>query len=139
MIKALHKFTGEQIELPTDSPKEIVDAWLVASEYEKLAKSLKDQLKVYLPVLIGDSGASEPVGSYMFRHSVVQRMNYRKSVLREIFDEDTLDLFLKPAKTEIDKYIADNLESLGEASSSLRNALEPEGKPYEIFRLEKIK
>ena len=42
-LKVLNKATGEVIELDADTPEQIVEAWKIAQEYEKAAKSLKDQ------------------------------------------------------------------------------------------------
>lgn len=138
MITAVNKATGEQIELPASTPDEIVQAWRTAQEYDKAAKSLKDQLKKLVPDLVGDKGLSEPIQGFQFRVSNIQRKNYDKAVLRRVFDEDTLDLFLKPDKPVIDKYLKEHLEEVGEGSTELRNSMIEEGKPYEVIKLERL-
>jgi hypothetical protein len=137
-ITATNKATGEVVELQAGTPEEIVEAWRIAQEYDKTAVALKDQLKKLVPSIVGTRGVSEPIGNYQFRVSPIQRMTYDKSVMREVFDEDTLDLFLKPDKPAVDKYLKENLESLGEASTTLRQAMIPDGKPYQTIRLEKL-
>lgn len=136
MITATNKHTGEVIKLPADTPERIVEAWLIAQEYAKTAEALKDQLKKLVPKFVDD--VSEPINGYMFRVSNVQRMNYDKSVLREAVDEDTLDVLLKPDKTAIDRYLKENLETLGEKSAVLRQSMIPEGKPYTVIKLERL-
>lgn len=137
-ITAMNKATGEVIDLPADTPEQIVEAWRVAQEYDKAAVALKDQLKRLVPAIVGDNGISEPVGNYMFRVSSVQRMTYDKAVMRQVLDEDTFDVLLKPDKTAIDKYLKENLETLGTGSTQLRQAMIPEGKPYQVIKLEKL-
>lgn len=137
-IKATNKATGEVIELIADSPEQVVEAWRIAQEYEKAAKALKDQLKNFVPILIGTSGVSEPIGNYQFRLSNVQRMNYDKAVLRETLDPDTFDILVKPDKPAVDKYLKENLEALGEAGSVIRQSMVPEGQPYQVIKLEKL-
>lgn len=138
MIKATNKATGEVVELETDTFEQIVEAWRVASEYEKTAKALKDQLKKLVPDLIGERGMSEEYKGYAFRVSNVQRMTYDKAVMRDVLDADTFDVLLVPDKTLVDTYLKENLELLGEASTLLRNAMIPVGAPYQIIKLEKL-
>lgn len=118
---------------------EIVEAWRIASEYDKAATSLKDQLKKLVPEFINDKGVSEEYKGYAFRSSGVQRWTYDKAILRQVFDEDQLDLFLKPVKKDVDDYLKQHLEELGEDSTKLRNAMIPDGKPYSVIKLEKLK
>jgi hypothetical protein len=138
MITATNKVTGEVVELPTDTDEQIVSAWNIAREYERFASVLKDQLKGLVPNLVDHKGISQPINGYMFRVSNIQRYNYDKSVLRQQLDEDTLDLFLVPDKTAIDKYLKENLEQLSEASTVIRNAMIPTGKPYQVIKLERL-
>lgn len=138
MITATNKHTGEIIQLPVNTPEEVVRAWQIAQEYGKTAETLKTQLKSLVTKFVEDNGTSEPINGFMFRVSNVQRMNYDKSKLREVLDEDVYDLMVKPDKTKIDKYLKENLESLGSASTELRQAMIPEGKPYEIIKLERL-
>lgn len=138
MVTATNKYTGEIVELSADDLEDIVEAWNVAREYEKVAEALKDQLKKLVREKVSENGVSEPVNGYMFRVSNIQRKNYDKSVLRTVFDEDTLDLFLEPNKPAVDKYLKENLAQLGEASTILRNSMVEVGKPYQVIKLEKL-
>jgi hypothetical protein len=137
-VKITVKSTGEVLDFNASSPEQIVEAWRLASEYEKAYKALKGKLKAFVPDLVETNGLSEPINGYSFRLSNIQRMNYDKAVLREVFDEDTLDLFLKPDKPAIDTYLKENLETVGEGSTRLRKAMIPEGKPYQVIKLEKL-
>lgn len=138
MVTAINKATGEVIELPCDTPEEIVQAWLTAQEYAKASDSLKDQLKKLVPDLVDDSGKSEVIGNYMFRSSLVQRQTYAKAVIRNVLDEDMLDHFTVVKKSLVDKYIKDNLEELGDSVKELRNGLVPDGVPYSVIKLERV-
>lgn len=138
MISAVNKATGEIIELPVDTPEKIVEAWRIAQEYDKASTSLKDQLKKLVPSIISDRGVSEPVGNYQFRVSNIQRTTYDKAVMREVLDADLFDVLVKPDKGAVDKYLKENLEELGEVSTTLRSSMIADGKPYEVIRLEKL-
>lgn len=129
--------TGELLEFAASTPQEILDSWLVASSYIAAYEKVKDRLKKVIPEFIDERGQLE-VGSHLFRISAIQRMNYDKFHLRQVFDEDTLDLFLEPNKGKIDKYIAANLAELGEGSTLLRTTMVPVGKPYSSIRVEKL-
>ena len=141
MIKAVNKHTGEIIELPTDTPEEIINSWQIAQQYEKVAITLKDQLKKLVPSLVEESkGVSEEYDGYIFRVSNVQRTNYDKSLLiQQIEDQDLLFEMLKPDKKFIDNYLKENLEVLGELSTILRKNMISEGNPYQVIKLEEIK
>jgi hypothetical protein len=139
MIKATNKATGELIELPSDTPEQIVQAWTIAQEYEKAAKALKDQLKQLVPNIIGERTTSEPIGNYQFRISIVQRKNYDKSKLYELVeDQDLLSMMLKPDKTFIDSWLKENVETSAEIGTGLRASMVDEGKPYQVIKLEKL-
>lgn len=139
MITATNKATGELVELETDTPEQIVQAWQIAQEYVKTAESLKDQLKKLVPNLINESkGISDQYGNYIFRRSVVQRMTYDKAVVRNVLDEDTYDLVTKVDKTALDRFLKDNLAELGDKSHELRTAMIPEGNAFEVIKLEKV-
>jgi hypothetical protein len=137
-ITATNKATGEVIELNADNPEQTVEAWRIAQEYDKAASSLKDQLKKLVPSIVGSRGVSEPINNFQFRVSSIQRTTYDKSVMREVLDPDTFDVLLKPDKPAIDKYLKENLEDLGDASTKLRTTMIAEGNPYQVIRLEKI-
>lgn len=139
MITAVNKHTGEVVELEADTYEKLVQAWQIASEYEKVSKALKDQLKELVPTYISDKGTSPEFNGVMFRQSSVQRMNYDKSVLQEVIDDQGL-LFemLKPNKPFIDKYLKENLAELGDISTTLRKSMQPDGAPYTVIKLEKL-
>lgn len=139
-IQATNRATGEVVELPANTPEEIVSAWQIAQEYEKTAKSLKDQLREVVPSLVTDRGVSEPIGKVMFRVSNIQRKTYDKSTLREVLDADTFDTMLKPDKKTVDTYIKE-LVKTGDpegVSSKLRESMVAEGMPYQVIKLEKL-
>lgn len=139
MIKAVNKATGEIIELPCATSEQIVQAWITAQEYEKAAKSLKEQLKELVPNIVGEQPISEPIGNYQFRISVVQRKNYDKSrLLQLIDDEDLRSQMLKPDKPFIDNWLKDNIETTGDIGTELRNSMVDEGRPYTVIKLEKL-
>jgi hypothetical protein len=137
-VTATNKATGEVIEMPVNNSKEIVDAWRLAMEYVKTAEALKEQLKKLVPKYISDKGTSEVVNGYMFRMNSIQRSNYDKAVMRRVLDADTFDTLLKPDKTLIDKYLKENLETLGTASTELRTTMLPEGSPYSVIVLQRV-
>ena len=138
-VVATNKATGEIIDLPADTPEQIVSAWRTAQEYVKAADSLKDQLKRLVPAMvIGSGNVSDPIGNYQFRVMNVQRMTYDKSVMREMLDPDVFEVLLKPDKTLVDQYLKENLETLAEASTELRATMVAEGKPYTVIKLEKL-
>lgn len=137
-ISATHKTTGELVEFDVTNLTELVSAWRTVQEYEKLATNLKDQLKKLLPQYIKEDGKSDEIDGYRFTTVLVQKKNYDKAVLRQVLDEDLLDLFLKPDKTKIDNYIKEHLDELGENSGLLRDTMIEDGKPYSITRLEKL-
>jgi hypothetical protein len=140
MIKATNKHTGEIVELPVDTYEQIIASWQIAQEYEKVSKKLKDQLKELVPKYVNEvSGLSEERQGLMFRVSNIQRKNYDKSVLIEkVHDEGLLFEMLKPDKKFIDDYLKENLESIGDLSTELRNSMIDEGNPYQVIKLEKL-
>jgi hypothetical protein len=138
MIKAINEATGEVIELPTNTLEEVVNAWQIAQQYDKAATSLKDQLKELVPKYLSDNGRSDEVSNYQFKSNTVQRMTYDKTVLRQQLDEDVFDLMMKPDKQAVDKYLKENIEVLGDASTVIRQAMITDGKPYQVIKLEKL-
>lgn len=137
-ITATNKATGEVIELDANDLKEITKAWQVVQEYEKAAGSLREQLKKLVPAYVDSNGKSPIVGNHRFTILSMQRFNYDKPTMREVFDPDTFEVLLKPDKPAIDKYIKENLEALGEYSTLLRSSMIAEGNAYEVIRLEKL-
>jgi len=136
--KATAKTTGEIFEFDVSTPAKAREAWELASDYIKAYEAIKDQIKPIISDIIDDKGIYD-FGDAIFRVVSVQRMNYDKSLLRQVLDADTYDLFLKPDKPRIDNYLKENLADLGSNSSLLRKGMIPEGRPYQQFRLEKVK
>lgn len=137
-VTALNKATGEYIEMPVNSPAEIVQAYNIAREYDKAATNLKEQIKKLIPGIVNDKGLSEEINGYMFRISNVQRMTYDKAIMRQVLDEDTYDQFLKPDKPALDKFLKENLERLGDKSTKLRDSMVEDGGNYQVIKLEKV-
>lgn len=137
-ISATNKATGEVIDLPAGTPEEIVTAWKVAQQYSKAAEELKEQLKQIVPSLVDARGQSEVINGYAFRVNAVQRNTYDKAVMREVLDADVFDVLLMPDKGAVDKYLKENLETLGDASTKLRTSMIDMGTPYQIIKLERV-
>lgn len=138
MIQVMNYKTGEVAEYAASSPDEIMSSWLEISETIKLYEAAKDQLKKLVPEIVNDKGVYEN-GDYMFRYSSIQRYSYDKSVMRELLDPDVFDVLTEPSKTKVDKYLKDNLDDLGEATTALRESMVAVGKPYSVVKLERIK
>ena len=137
MIRVVNTYTGEIEEFPHSSPEDIVESWKQISNQIKALERAKDKLKQFVPNILDNNDTYENNG-YRFRMSTIQRYNYDKSIMRQVFDEDLLDTLLKPDKTLIDNYIKDNLETLTEGSTLLRNSMVEDGKPYQVIKLEKV-
>jgi len=137
-VQAINKITGEVAEFEVSDLSSLMSAYAAAQEYEKVATSLKNQLKKVLPKYLDEFGRSEVLNGRQFKTTTVQRMTYDKAVLRQVLDEDTYDQFMKPEKTKIDKYLAENLEHLGDVSTKLRQAMIADGTPYSVTKLEKL-
>lgn len=138
IAKALNKVTGEQIEFEVKDLNSLMTAYSAAQEYKKLSESLKDQLKEELEKYLDDNGRSEELNGKIFKRITIQRQTYDKAILRKYLDQDTYELFMKPEKTKIDKYLVENLESLGDLSTKLRKSMVPDGNPYSQVKLEKL-
>lgn len=136
-VEAINKHSGEVIELAANTPIEITQAYLIAAEYEKVATSLKDQLKKLLPNAVDEQGKTPEVNGYIIRKYESQRMNYNKQALREVFDEDELDLFLEVSKGKVDKYIKEN-ELSDDQIYRLKQGLEPSGNVISSFKKERV-
>jgi len=137
MITVVDVLTGEVSEFADTTPEEIKDSWLQINKQIQALERAKDKLKPKVAELLDEFGKYE-FEDYMFRQMTVQRRNYDKAVMREALDEDTLDLFLVPDKTAIDKYLKENLEELGDVSTRLRESMVDVGNPYSVTKLEKI-
>ena len=138
-MKSVVKLTGEVIEFSPKTPEEIQETWLLCSEYVKAYETIKSKLKSMIPGIVNDKGITEPLNGYIFRVSNIQRKTYDKAVLRQVIkDEDTLDLLLTVDKTAVDNYLKENLETVGEGSTTLRQSMVSVGKPYQTIKLEKL-
>jgi len=136
MIKSVNVVTGEVYEFSDTTPDEIIVSWNLINETIKALERAKDKLKKKVPDLVNHVGVYEGE-NFTFRVSSVQRVNYDKAVMRQVFDEDLLDTLLVPHKPSIDAYIKENLEDLGESSTLLRESMIEEGKAYQVIKLEK--
>lgn len=136
-IQETVKSTGEIIELDISTPEKVLEAYRLTNEQLEAYDNLKKQLQV-LAAEIKDADPNFEHDGYTFRVYSTQRQQYDKAALREVFDEDTLDLFLEPAKGKIDKYLAAHLDELGDGSTKLRETMVPIGKPYSVVRLERL-
>lgn len=137
MIKSVNKLTGEEYDFAADTAEEMIASWSTINETIKALEKAKDQLKPLVEDIVNYKGVYEG-DNYRFRISSVQRVNYDKAVMRQVFDEDLLDTFLEPHKPSIDAYIKENLEDLGENSTLLRETMVDVGKPYQVIKLEKL-
>lgn len=137
MITVVNTLTGEVEEFKDETPQDIVNSWRLISNQIKALERAKDKLKLKVPKILDINDTYEHDG-YRFKMSHVQRFNYDKSVMRDVLDADLCETLLKPDKTLIDAYLKDNLESLGEVSSTLRNTMVEDGKPYKVIKLEKL-
>lgn len=134
-----NKITGEFLDLNVESLVEVQEAWRLAQEYERIAKEMKDKIKPVVRDYITYTGLTERAGNFHFRQSYVQRKEYDKRLLRKYFDDDVLDVMLKPDKKIIDTYIKENLESLPPEASEIRKNMIDVGEPYEVIKLERVK
>lgn len=130
--------TGEVLDFEPKTFPELMQLWLMCKEYIEAYTKVKDSLKPMIEDSVNDKGVSEASDGFVFKVIPIQRKNYDKSVLRSVFDEDELDLFLEPNKSAIDKYIKDNLEELGTSSTTLRESMVPVGRPYQTIKAERI-
>ena len=137
MIQSLNKLTGEVYEFAAGTAEEMIASWSTINETIKALERAKDQLKPLVENIVNYKGVYEG-DNYRFRISSVQRFNYDKATMRQVFDEDLLDTFLEPHKPSVDAYIKENLEELGESSTLLRESMIEVGKAYQVIKLEKI-
>lgn len=137
MIQVVNKLTGEVYELDDHTSVAIRDSWLLLSETIKACERAKEKLKPKVDKIMAEQSVL-PIGEYQFRRSVIERKNYDKSVMRKVLDADTFDLLLVPDKPRIDTFLKENLETLGDASTKLRQSMVSVGNPYTTLRLEKL-
>lgn len=136
MVSVTNHLTGEVYDFETDSPEALRDSWKQISETIKTLKIARDKLKPMVSELITERGTYE-FDDCLFRQSSVQRMNYDKSVMREVLDADMFDELLIPDKSRIDDWLKENAEKLGEVSTVLRKNMIAVGQPYTTIRLER--
>jgi hypothetical protein len=129
--------TGEVISFDADTPAQVIDSMRLLKEYVEAYDQLKRELQARAQVMEANGEQLEHNG-YGVRIFSAFRKNYDKAVLRQVLDEDTFDLMMEPAKSRIDRYIAENLEQLGEDSTRLRQSMVMAGKPYTTVRLERL-
>lgn len=140
-VQATNKATGEVIDVSADTADEIVQAYRMAQEYEKVAKSLKDQLKLIVPSLLDEQGRSPVIDKYQFKRIESQKSTYDMQALRDAFDndEDLISQFLKVEKGKVDTYLKEHRDQLPEdAGYILKRGLIPDGKVVTSIRLEKV-
>lgn len=137
IIETTNKISGEVVAFDVNNLDEMVKAWRYAQELEKMSKRIRDKVKPLVDELI-ETSTSEVSGGYQFRVSNIQRKTYDKSVMRQVLDEDTFDVFVKPDKSAVDKYIKENLETLGDTAKQLRDSMIDDGKPYIVYKLERV-
>lgn len=137
-LTATNSFTGEIVATSYNSPEEAGLELLALNKQIEALESLKKQLQDYIAQNANESGLLNISDQYIVRVTQTQRMQYDKAVLREVFDEDELDLFLEPAKGKIDRYIKDHLDDLGEFSTMLRESMIPTGSPYRTVKVERV-
>lgn len=137
-VSAVNKASGEVIELNVDTFEQLVGAYNTAKEYEKVATTLKDQLKKIIPSFLDENGKSKiSSDGYQFKRYETQRTTYNKSALRQVFDEDTIDLFLKVNKSSVDSFIKEH-DISSDDIAILKASLEPDGSVSIVTRLDKV-
>lgn len=135
-VEALITQTGEVLSFPSKNMGEVIDSYALVNETIAAYERIKKQLQKLAAAAI--DGTTYEHGKYMLRVSTVQRMNYDKSVMRELLDPDTFDTMLEPAKSRIDTYLKENLDDLGDISTRLRESMTPVGNPYQVVKLERL-
>lgn len=141
MISATNKYTGEVFELDVKTVDEAMAAWRTAQEYERMAKELKDKLKPFVRDNANENGDVE-TNDYRFTVRSIQRYAYDKDKVKKLInDKDTFELFTKIDSKALNNWLKENVDNgtlkrgLGK---EIREAVEPEGKPYEVIKLEKM-
>lgn len=140
LAKATVDSTGEILEFEVTTPEQMVEVWAMASDYIKAYEHIKDIIKKKVPEIVNSNNTYEH-GNYMFRISNIQRYTFDKSLMREVMDEDEVDLFLKPDPAKLKKYVAEDIKNGGDRDwGKLTNPknLIPDGNPYEVIKLESL-
>lgn len=136
MSQVINKATGEVFEI--NNLAELITAWRDVSNQIKALEATKELLKKQVSRYTDELGRSEEIDGYWFTTTSIQRKTYDKTVLREVLDEDTYDLFMKPDKSAIDNYLKENIETLGDVSRELRTTMIEDGRPYTVIKLESL-
>ena len=136
-VSATNKLTGEVYEVTTKTPEDILMALREIRETISAWERIKKDVQQLAYEIVDEAGRFEHDG-WIIKTTSVQRMNYTKAALREVFDEDEIDLFLEPRKSAIDSYIKDHLAELGDKSTQLRQSMVPVGKPYGMVKVERV-
>lgn len=137
MIKATNPFTGEVFELQDDTPTDLETAYNFCKQFEKTIKQMQDQLKERVKKAAVDGLLQTPAGR--FKYTSIQRQTYDKAVLRQLLDEDLLDTFTVVKKAAVDDWLKERVFKQDidpELNTQIRQALIPDGKPYEVVKYE---
>lgn len=127
------RLTGLVYDVETD--EDVIESMILINDQIKALDEVKKQLR---DIILERELSGKEHNGRLVRISSVQRMSYDKSLLRQLLDEDTYDVLVKPDKTSVDKYLKENLETLGDVSTQLRKGMIPEGNPYTIVKIEKV-
>ncbi len=132
--------TGEVLDFEYGTPEQLISSYKLVNDYIEAYEALKKKLQARAIEVIDNEGFNGSIerNGYILRSYTTQRRNYDAAVLRSIFDEDEMALFMEPAKGRIDRYIRDHLAELGITSTVLRDTMVPAGKPYSVVRLERL-
>jgi hypothetical protein len=136
-VSATIQSTGEVLEFELDTLDQLIQSYKVLNEYAKALDGIKKQLQSRA-VELADGRNFVESGDFGIRISSVQRTTYDKAVLRQVLDEDTLDLMLEPSKAKVDAYLKLHLDDLGADSTRIREALVPVGSAYQVVKLERL-
>ena len=127
------KTTGLVYDTKTD--ENVIDSMLEVNAQIKSLEVVKKKLR--------DMIIERDLSGVEHNNSVVkiintQRRTYDKSIMRRVFDADLYDTLMIPDNKAIKKYISENLDTLGNASTELSKNMVEQGKPYTTVRIEKI-
>lgn len=126
------KATGIVFDVST--PQKAVESLL---EAQTIYKSLERTSKRIKAVLRSHDGLEHD--NHLVRVMNVQRATYNKGKLREFMDEDLLDNFLKVEKGKLDDWLKEQVQNGTDYDThGIRMALEPDGLPFEVIKLEKL-
>lgn len=142
MRNIVNTFTGEIYDLRDKTPKDLLESWRILTETIKACERGKEKLRPKVEAILDEYDRYD-FGDYRFVRTFNQRKNYDKAVMRQVLDEDTLDLFLVPDKPRLDAWckelVQDENEQAYQIVTKLRNSLVAVGEPYTAIRLEKVK